>query len=374
MYYSPTKVGTNRARRRTLPATQLLFFVCAAAAASGGASNSIHQSRWETSRIWPAAATELYEISATVLRTLDAANWTLRCDGEEYEDDDDETHPLTTTNTIGTILTHARKRFQTFLTKAAQHTASKYHPINPDGKILVPIPGIRIEIVNAAATLMQGVDESYTVRLGHPVHGNNWIELHAETVYGALYGLETIKQLLQFGWKTETDEVDFNKREGDGVAVFLLVDTPFYIRDSPAYPYRGFLIDTSRHYLSNDLILRNLNVLAANKLNVLHWHMTDSQSWPYQSERYPALSEAGAYCPDCVYNRSQIERIVTEAALRGIRVIVEVDLPGHSQCTFVSFFLFGDVESRILLDGSFCFAVWHRFSCSSFLFFVPEFC
>jgi hexosaminidase len=70
-----------------------------------------------------------------------------------------------------------------------------------------------------------------------------------------------------------------------------------------------------------------------NKMNVLHWHMTDRDSWPYHSTKFPELSDKGAYCPDCIYSAQEIRRVIQEANDRGIRVVVEVDVPGHSQGT-----------------------------------------
>jgi hexosaminidase len=71
--------------------------------------------------------------------------------------------------------------------------------------------------------------------------------------------------------------------------------------------------------------------MAANKLNVLHWHMSDTESWPFQSTTFPELSKKGAHCDECIYTRGDVKRVITEAALLGIRVIVEFDVPGHSQ-------------------------------------------
>jgi hexosaminidase len=76
--------------------------------------------------------------------------------------------------------------------------------------------------------------------------------------------------------------------------------------------------------------------MAAHKLNVLHWHFTDSQSWPWQSQTFPELSAHGAYCPTCVYTRDDVRTVVTTAAALGIRVMVEVDFPGHSQAVGAS--------------------------------------
>jgi hexosaminidase len=115
--------------------------------------------------------------------------------------------------------------------------------------------------------------------------------------------------------------------------MYVLTNSPLQIVDQPVYPYRGLMIDTSRHYLPISLILSNLDAMEMNKLNVLHWHMTDSQSWPYKSEAYPELAVKGAYCDACVYDARDVTNVIQEALYRGIRVVLEVDLPGHSQCT-----------------------------------------
>jgi hexosaminidase len=76
--------------------------------------------------------------------------------------------------------------------------------------------------------------------------------------------------------------------------------------------------------------------MAMNKLNVLHWHLTDSSSFPYQTESMPELATKGSYHPNMVYTTKDIQTVVKEAYLRGIRVIPEVDLPGHSQSIVAS--------------------------------------
>jgi hexosaminidase len=131
--------------------------------------------------------------------------------------------------------------------------------------------------------------------------------------------METLGQLLDFGWISK-----------EGNTVFTIHSIPLFIRDSPSFAYRGLMIDTSRHFLPLNLILDNLDAMAMNKLNVLHWHLTDSQSFPYRSESYPEIADKGAWHPKRVYNTSDIELVVKEAYLRGIRVIPEIDMPGHT--------------------------------------------
>ena len=102
-------------------------------------------------------------------------------------------------------------------------------------------------------------------------------------------------------------------------------------QDEPSFEYRGLLIDTSRHYLPLNLILANLDAMSMNKMNVLHWHLTDSQSFPFKTNSIPEVADKGAFHPKMVYTTSDIENIVNEAYLRGIRVIPEIDMPGHTQ-------------------------------------------
>ena len=149
--------------------------------------------------------------------------------------------------------------------------------------------------------------------------------MRARTVFGVVRGLETLGQLLQFGWMS-------NKKDDDtGGPIFVIHGIPLSIKDGPSFEYRGLLIDTSRHYLPLNLILDNLDAMSMNKMNVLHWHLTDSQSFPYKTKSSPEVAAKGAFHPKLVYTTSDIQSVVHEAYLRGIRVVPEVDMPGHTQ-------------------------------------------
>jgi Glycosyl hydrolase family 20, catalytic domain/beta-acetyl hexosaminidase like len=300
--------------------------------------------RWNDSFVWPVPQIEIYERmrtynnSVSLLRTFYADDWHFDFNVSKFNND-------VNVNTIAwiDIMNAAQDRFQKFLNQSIPKdidpsTFNKYFPVNPNNAELVTLQGVRFTIQNVSdTTLYFGMDESYEIRIHDPLRhvvGNtskNWIEIWSTNVYGAMYGLETLKQLLQFGWKT----VKENGSTAPNTSVFYLRNSTFnlYICDAPAYSVRGIMIDTARHYLPVDLIIGNLLVMASNKLNVLHWHMTDSQSFPYDSKQFPELATSGAFCyPECVYNTSQIQTIITQASLLGIRVIVEIDLPGHSQC------------------------------------------
>ncbi|WP_305842496.1 family 20 glycosylhydrolase [Photobacterium leiognathi] len=100
------------------------------------------------------------------------------------------------------------------------------------------------------------------------------------------------------------------------------------IEDSPRFPWRGALIDTARHFIPVDVIKRQLDGLASAKLNTFHWHLTDDQGWRLESVAYPNLQEKGS--DGLFYTREQIKDVVAYANSLAIRVIPEVDLPGHA--------------------------------------------
>jgi len=290
----------------------LVFLLLLSAVRSSLESRVVLSSKYEDSKIWPAPLVELYERSnPALLRTFNAKTWKLEFDNAA-------------TGEIRNLVGLATQRFCDFLVAGAPSSDA---PINPSHAVVSELAGIWLTVTDTNdVTLRHGMDESYRIHIPYPDSlVDSWIELEAQTIYGALHGLETIKQLLEPGWMLQ---------EG-AASIFVVRDTPLYIQDEPEFAYRGLMIDTARHYLPLEMIQHNLNVMNAHKLNVLHWHLTDTQSWPYQSEKFPELTQA-AYCPSCIYTTEQIQSVLAEAAVRGIRVIVEVDLPGHSQAIGVS--------------------------------------
>lgn len=154
-------------------------------------------------------------------------------------------------------------------------------------------------------------DESYSLDLS-PERGS----LVAPTVVGVLRGLETVLQLVA------ADSAGF---------YFPAV----HIGDAPRFPWRGLLVDAGRHFESVDVIKRTLDGMAAVKLNVLHWHLSEDQGFRVQSLRYPRLQQLGS--DGLFYTQAQIRDVVAYARDRGIRVIPEFDVPGHATSWFVGY-------------------------------------
>lgn len=101
------------------------------------------------------------------------------------------------------------------------------------------------------------------------------------------------------------------------------------IRDEPVYRHRGILVDTARRYYPVDVLKRTLDVMAMSKLNIFHWHITDSQSFAMVLLSHPELSQKGAYSPLKVYYPNDIREIVEYGRVRGVRIIPEFDAPSH---------------------------------------------
>lgn len=154
-------------------------------------------------------------------------------------------------------------------------------------------------------------DERYTL-----VVNEKGVRLTANTRFGALHGIETLLQLIQNG--------------PNNTAI------PFVtIEDAPRFPWRGVLLDSARHFLPIEDIKRQLDGMAAAKLNVLHWHLTDDQGWRFASIRYPKLQQLAS--DGLYYTPAQMKEVVRYAAERGIRVVPEIDMPGHASAIAVAY-------------------------------------
>jgi hexosaminidase len=161
------------------------------------------------------------------------------------------------------------------------------------------------------AVLKLGEDESYDLTVT-----DSGAKLSAPNTLGILHGLQTFLQLVETG--------------SDGFFVPVVT-----IKDQPRFAWRGLLIDVGRHFIPLDVLERNIDGMAAVKLNVLHLHLSDDEGFRVESKRFPKLQEMGS--DGQYYTQADIRTLVDYARDRGIRVIPEFDMPAHSRSWFVGY-------------------------------------
>jgi hexosaminidase len=154
-------------------------------------------------------------------------------------------------------------------------------------------------------------DESYSLRVA-----SSGAVLRAPSVYGALRGLETFAQLVE-------------QTQGGFVVRGATIE------DHPRFAWRGLLIDVCRHWMPVEVIERNLDAMAAVKLNVLHWHLSEDQAFRVESRVFPLLQQRGS--DGLYYTQDQVREVVRYAADRGIRVVPEFDMPAHTLAWLVGY-------------------------------------
>jgi hexosaminidase len=184
------------------------------------------------------------------------------------------------------------------------------------GIFLLPQPGQAPSLLIHAdhgrdAVQSLGEDESYDLTIT-----NSSANLRAPTPLGILHGLQTFLQLVEI--------------TPAGFAVPAVE-----IKDQPRFPWRGMMIDVSRHFIPIDVLKRNLDGMAAVKMNVLHWHLSDDQGFRAESKKFPKLTGEGS--EGQFYTQEDIRDFIAYAHDRGIRVVPEFDMPGHSRSWFVGY-------------------------------------
>ena len=175
-------------------------------------------------------------------------------------------------------------------------------------------------------TLSSG-DEAYTLDVSREA-----VRLSARHPQGLIHGVQTIRQLIA--------------ADGDDRRI-----PACHIEDAPRYRWRGMLLDCGRHFMPKEFVKRYIDLLAYHKLNVLHWHLTEDQGWRIEIKKYPKLTEVGAWrrvTRDSereqggeryggFYTQDDVREIVAYAASRGITVVPEIEMPGHSQAATASY-------------------------------------
>lgn len=155
-------------------------------------------------------------------------------------------------------------------------------------------------------------DESYALAVT-----NGHATLDANTVVGAMRGMQTFLQLVQ----------------ANGTSGFVVPGVQ--IHDQPRFRWRGLMIDSGRHFEPVSVIERTLDGMAAVKMNVFHWHLTEDQGFRIESRVYPKLTEMGSNGK--FYTQAQVKEVIQYAADRGIRVVPEFDMPGHTTSWLVGY-------------------------------------
>jgi hexosaminidase len=151
------------------------------------------------------------------------------------------------------------------------------------------------------------------------------IEIEGSFAKGIMHGIQTLRQLFVN---------DFHKNIKKDEWLIPLVS----IQDKPKFKHRGMLFDSGRHFFEVDVVKKYIDLLALYKMNVFHWHLTEDQGWRIAIDKYPKLTEIGAYriqedgaVYGGFYTKEQVKEIVAYATERHITVIPEIELPGHSQ-------------------------------------------
>jgi len=156
-----------------------------------------------------------------------------------------------------------------------------------------------------------GEDESYELTVG-----TSNARLTAPNPLGILHGLQTFLQLIETGT--------------DGFSVPVMT-----IKDKPRFAWRGLLVDPGRHFIPLDILERNIDGMAAVKMNVLHLHLSDNEGFRVESKRFPRLHEMGS--DGLYYTQAEMRELVVYARDRGIRIMPEFDIPAHSRSWFVGY-------------------------------------
>jgi hexosaminidase len=181
------------------------------------------------------------------------------------------------------------------------------------------------------------------------------VTLRAGALTGLQRGVQTVRQLLP----TEVFS---------GVVVAGLDWTMpgVEIEDYPRFPWRGAMLDTGRHFWNAAQVKRFIDLLALHKASRFHWHLTEDQGWRIEIKRYPKLTEIGAWRPETMighwsddprrydgtryggfYTQAEIKEVVAFAAARGITILPEIEMPGHSQAAIAAYPELGNVEAPL---------------------------
>jgi hexosaminidase len=194
-----------------------------------------------------------------------------------------------------------------FLTNLSRQTGTPFAAGANKGKAT-----LTVHVDHAMKSVPEfGEDESYTLDVT-----SSDANLTAPDTLGALHGLETFLQLVQATPQGFTAPA-------------------VHIEDKPRFAWRGLMIDTCRHFIPLDVIRRNIDGMAAVKLNVLHLHLSDDQGFRVESKKFPKLQEVGS--DGLYFTQAELRDLIDYAADRGIRIVPEFDMPGHTTAWILAY-------------------------------------
>jgi len=160
---------------------------------------------------------------------------------------------------------------------------------------------------------------------------SNRIIINGSDAAGVFRGIQTLRQMLP---------PEFHAKEKRGQWGLMGI----VVQDSPAFVWRGMLLDCCRHFFSKNVVKKYIDLLAYYKMNTLHWHLTEDQGWRIEIDKYPKLTEVGAWRKGedgepygGFYSKEDIKEIVAYAQTRHINVVPEIELPGHSQAAIAAY-------------------------------------
>jgi hexosaminidase len=202
--------------------------------------------------------------------------------------------------------------------------------LRPATGLPLPIAGHGQVVIALDAKLVGLGAEGYALTVNE--HG---VLLRAGTSNGLAHGVQTIRQLLPVEAlrSSRVSEVDWTLPGVD-------------IRDVPRLPWRGFMLDVARHFQPVHVLRRFIDLMALHKLNVLHLHLTDDQGWRMPVPSHPLLTSIGGWRTETngdgtphggVYTRGELEGLVAHAAERGIRIMPEIEMPGHARAALAAY-------------------------------------
>ena len=157
----------------------------------------------------------------------------------------------------------------------------------------------------------------------------NQIVIEASSPNGIMHGIQSLRQIVPINENISSKKISINCLE---------------IHDFPRFKWRGLLLDCCRHFMQKDFVKRYIDLLAFHKMNILHWHLTEDQGWRIEIEKYPKLTEIGAWRENKngkkyggFYTKEDIKEIVLYAKDRGIEIVPEIEMPGHSVAAIASY-------------------------------------